>query len=256
MHRDDACADNASGQRAAGPAEDGASDCARADRAAVFDADFLQARAGRDSAFAADAILEPGAPLVCGIKMESRAVGQNHGLRLQAHGAVAAEVASSKPKQLCRRFQRRRESEPGRPESRRTQRACGTCRRSRYGRREAIDQTNADDGAFAEGARRQRSRMHDVAIGIVRLRRADSERAAADVSGATCTMPSSVPSAGLPGSRHVAGGSSVGGAIARRNCVERPSSERCAGCACAGGCAACDGWEMAWLRAQVLAQEW
>jgi len=94
MDRDDACADNSARQRSTGPGDHGACYDARAGHSTVFDADFLQTRAWRNSAFASHTIVRARRASGLSVHMESRTVGENYELRLQAHGAVARKVTA------------------------------------------------------------------------------------------------------------------------------------------------------------------
>ncbi len=168
VDRDDACADDSARQRATGPGDNGARDHAGARRSAVFDANFLDARAGRNCAFTADAIVGAGRAGGLSIKMKARSVGQNHKLRLQAHGTVAREVTAGNRINFAVDLGSR-----GNENLAILHHVGHNARAERiavlvHGGREPIHQTNANDGALAQGSWRQRSRVNDVAIGIAR----------------------------------------------------------------------------------------
>ena len=91
VDRDQAGADQGSGQSANGSADGRSGNDARAHSATVLDAVALEARAWVDCAFAADAGSGAGGSGDLRVEPEAGAVGQDHGVRIETHGAVAAQ---------------------------------------------------------------------------------------------------------------------------------------------------------------------
>jgi len=93
VNRHRARANQPAGHSACRPGKDGTGHRSCADCSAILDAVAFQARARRDGTFAADARPRSGCSGGLSVQHEARAVGEDHRLRLQSHGAVAARMA-------------------------------------------------------------------------------------------------------------------------------------------------------------------
>ena len=228
VHGNHACADDGAGKGSAGSAENGAGDCSRTHRAAVFNAVFLQMRARRNSRLrrlrAIPSRARRKAAHTCWKREPSGRItvcGRRCMDPCPAKWPVETSVTDSV------------DLRSGRNEDLAVLNHVGGNARTEFfaglacGRREARQQTDANDGAVAQFTGSQRRRMHDVAVGIVHFG-ALIQTGREVASGATTTMPPSVPSA-MPGSAEFA---MNGGGLRLRGGLRFSGSGGCAG----GGC--------------------
>ena len=169
MNGDGAGADEAAGECADRASNDGSNCRTGTDSAAILDTITLGAGVGLDGAFADDMGAGAGRSGDFSMQAVAGAVGQDDGVRLEAHGAGGACVAGGNGYDAAIDF--RTGGDDDLAALQHIGRNAGAEGLALFDLRggKAVEQADENVGAFLQFARTQRMGMNDVAIGIVGL---------------------------------------------------------------------------------------